>query len=83
MTMGNSSRWLILIAPAAVLLAVVVVFAVFATSKPSVASDSTALAKVDLAMGGGKVLSVHVTGPKGKAIPVALTAGRIVPRVKL
>jgi lipoprotein-anchoring transpeptidase ErfK/SrfK len=81
--MGNSSRWLILIAPAAVLLAVVVVFAVFATSKPSVASDSTALAKVDLAMGGGKVLSVHVTGPKGKAIPVALTAGRIVPRVKL
>jgi lipoprotein-anchoring transpeptidase ErfK/SrfK len=83
MNMGNSSRWLILIAPAAVVLAVVIVFAVFATSQPKVASAPSALAKVDTALGGGKVLSVHVTGPKGKVIPVAVTAGSIVPQVKL
>jgi lipoprotein-anchoring transpeptidase ErfK/SrfK len=83
MNMGNSSRWLMLIAPVVVVVAVVVVFAVFASSQPSVASDASALAKVELAMGGGKVVSVHVTGPKGKAIPVTLTGGRIVPRVKL
>ena len=42
--MGKSSRWLLLIAPAALLLAIVVVLIVFATSQPSVSSDSTALA---------------------------------------
>jgi len=83
MNMGNSSRWLFLIAPAVLMVAVVAVFAVFASSQPSVAADSTALAKVDTALGGGKVVSVHVTGPKGKVIPVTLTGGRIVPQIKL
>jgi lipoprotein-anchoring transpeptidase ErfK/SrfK len=80
---GGSSRWLILVAPGVVLLAVVVVFAVFATSQPSVASDATALAKVNMALGGGKVVSVRVTGPRGRPIPVSVSGGRIVPRVKL
>jgi hypothetical protein len=80
---GNPSRWLILIAPGVVLLAVIVVFAVFATSEPSVAADATALAKVNMALGGGKVLSVRVTGPKGRIIPVSVTGGRITPRIKL
>jgi hypothetical protein len=72
-----------LAAPGAVLVAVIVVFAVFATSQPSVAADATALAKVNMALGGGKVLSVHVTGPRGRMIPVSVVGGRIVPRVKL
>ena len=83
MNRGSSSRWRILIAPAVLLLAIVVVLAVFASSQPSVASDSTALAKVNMALGGGKVLSVRVTDPKGRPIPVTVAGGRIVPRVKL
>jgi len=83
MNVGNSSRWLMLIAPAVLLVAVVVVFIVFATSQPSVSADSTALARVNMALGGGKVLSVRVMGPKGRAIPVTVTGGRIVPKVKL
>jgi hypothetical protein len=66
-----------------VLLAVIVVLGVFATSNPSVSSDATALAKVDMALGGGSIVSVRVTGPRGRVIPVSVTAGRIVPRVKL
>ncbi len=81
--MGKSSRWLLLIAPAALLLAIVVVLIVFATSQPSVSSDSTALAKVYMALGGGKILSVRVTGPTGREIPVTLSRGRIVPKVEL
>ncbi|HEY5317996.1 MAG TPA: L,D-transpeptidase family protein [Solirubrobacteraceae bacterium] len=72
-----------MIAPAVLVAAIVVVFAVFATSQPSVASDATALAKVDMALGGGKVVSVRATGPNDRAIPVRLTGGRIVPKVKL
>jgi hypothetical protein len=81
--MGNSYRWLILAPVVALVLAVVVVFAVFASSQPSVAADSTALAKVNLAMGGGKVLSVHATSSTGRAIPVTVSDGRIYPKVKL
>jgi lipoprotein-anchoring transpeptidase ErfK/SrfK len=80
---GNSSWWLVLVAPALVLLGVAVLLAIFASSKPSVATDATGLAKVDMPLGGGNVVSVHVTGPRGRAIPVSVTAGRIVPRVKL
>jgi hypothetical protein len=84
MNMGHSSsHWRILIAPAVLLLAIIVVLAVFATSQPSVASDATALAKVDLALGGGSVVSVRVTDPRGRQIPVSLIGGRIVPRVQL
>jgi hypothetical protein len=74
---------MILLAPGAVLVGVIVVFAVFATSQPSVASDATALAKVNMALGGGSVVSVRVTGPRGRVIPVTVTGGRITPRVKL
>ncbi|MDQ6774907.1 MAG: L,D-transpeptidase [Actinomycetota bacterium] len=80
---GSSSRWLILVAPGAVLLAVIVVFAVFATSSPSVAPDATALARVNMALGGGNVVSVRVSGPRGRVIPFSVTGGRITPRVKL
>jgi hypothetical protein len=83
MNTGRSSRWLILLAPAAFLLVIIVVLAVFATSQPSLASDATALAKVKMALGGGNLVSVHVTGPRGRAIPVSVSGGRIVPRVKL
>ena len=81
--MGNSSRWLILVAPAMLLVAIIAVFAVFASSSPSVSSDPTALAKVDMALGGGTVQSVRVTGANGHVIPVTVSGGRIVPRVKL
>jgi lipoprotein-anchoring transpeptidase ErfK/SrfK len=83
MNTGRSSRWLILVAPAALLLGIIVVLAVFATSQPSVASDATALAKINMALGGGNLVSVRVTGPRGRSIPVSLSGGRIVPRVKL
>jgi hypothetical protein len=66
-----------------VILGVGIVFAVFAASKPSVAGDSTALAKVNMPLGGGKLVSVHATGPNGRAIPVNFSGNRIVPRIKL
>ncbi|HEY2159803.1 MAG TPA: L,D-transpeptidase [Solirubrobacteraceae bacterium] len=81
--MGNSSRWPILIAPLALLVAVAVVLTVFATSQPTLASDATALAKVNMALGGGKVLSIHATAPNGRSIPVTLSGDQILPKVKL
>jgi lipoprotein-anchoring transpeptidase ErfK/SrfK len=83
MNMGHSSRWLILTAPVALLLAVVAVFIVFASSHPSLSPDATALARVDMALGGGKILSVRATGPNGRAIPVTVSGMRIIPKVKL
>jgi lipoprotein-anchoring transpeptidase ErfK/SrfK len=80
---GSSSAWLAAVPPALVLVGAVVVFAVFASSSPSVAVDSSALAKVDMPLGGGHVVSVRATGPNGRAIPVTVTAGRITPSVKL
>jgi lipoprotein-anchoring transpeptidase ErfK/SrfK len=82
-TKGRSSLWLILLAPGALLVVVVVAAILFVASQPSVVSDSTALAKVTMALGGGKVLSVRVTGPTGKTIPVTLSGGRIFPQIKL
>jgi hypothetical protein len=74
---------LILIVPAALLAAVAIVFAVFATSSPSVSSDPTALARVNMPLGGGKVVSVHATNARGREIPITVTNGRIVPTRKL
>ena len=81
--MGVSSRWLLLIVPVALLLAIVLVLAIFATSQPKVATDATALARVDMALGGGKIASVRVTGPNGRTIPFTLSGGRITPKVRL
>ena len=83
MDVANSSRWLILVAPVIFLGAIIVVFTVFATSKPNVVGDSSALAKINMGLAGGTVQSVHVTGPKGRAIPVSVSGGLIVPRGKL
>jgi hypothetical protein len=75
--------WLAAVPPVVVLVGVGVVLAVFAGSKPSVASDTSALAKVDMPLGGGTLVSATATGANGHAIPVTFSGNRIVPRIKL
>jgi peptidoglycan hydrolase-like protein with peptidoglycan-binding domain len=43
---------------------------VLTSAKASLSADGSALAKVDMPLGGGKIESVTVTGPHGKPIPV-------------
>jgi hypothetical protein len=68
----------------AVIVAVVAAFGVLATSSASLVSDSSALAKVNLPLGGGKVVSVvAVTGPHSRRVPVQLRGGKIWPKRKI
>jgi hypothetical protein len=75
----------VLLAPALVLgLAVAALLAgAFAFSHASLATDGTALARVDLPLTGGTVTSVRAWGPRGRPIPVSLRNGRLSPRVEL
>jgi peptidoglycan hydrolase-like protein with peptidoglycan-binding domain len=67
----------------AILIGLVVVVAAgvaFATSKPSLTPDQSAIAKVNLPLGGGTIESVSaVTGPNAKPVPVVLRNDRIYP----
>ncbi len=59
-------------------------FAVLATSHPSLVSDSSALAKVNMPLGGGKVESlIAFTDPTNVRVPVVLRGDRIWPKDKL
>jgi lipoprotein-anchoring transpeptidase ErfK/SrfK len=54
------------------------------TSKPTLTSDPTALAKIDLPLGGGKIESVNVYGGKtGSAIPVYVSGRQIWPSKRI
>ncbi len=53
----------------------------FGTSQPSLTPDHTALAKVSLPLGGGRITDVSaVTGPNAKPVPVVLRGDLIYPR---
>ncbi len=53
-----------------------------ATSSPSLKPDSTALARVDMPLGGGTIERVTVfTGPRDKQLPVVVRGDRIYPQV--
>lgn len=80
---GNAARWLWLILPAGFLLAVAIVFAVFAASSASVSADASALARVHLPLGGGTVVSAGAAGPRGRPIDVRVEHGLIVPTGKI
>jgi peptidoglycan hydrolase-like protein with peptidoglycan-binding domain len=57
-----------------VIAGLVVAAVMFASSSASLVADSSALAKVGLPLGGGKIESVSVTGPNGGIIPVSVTS---------
>jgi peptidoglycan hydrolase-like protein with peptidoglycan-binding domain len=63
-----------------VLAALVAAGVVFGTSKPSLTTDPSAIAKVTLPLGGGTIQNVSaVTGPNAKPVPVVLRNDRIYP----
>ncbi len=47
--------------------------ALVSSSNASLTADSSALAKISMPLGGGKIESVTVTGPHGKLIPVTVS----------
>ncbi len=55
----------------------------FVWSRPHVVADAAALARVDLPLTRGTIESVSVIGPHGRAIPVAVSDGRLWPQVAL
>lgn len=59
------------------------VAAAFGLSGASLGADSAALARVEVQTFGGTVEEVRATGPGGRAIPVALHDGRVVPTQRL
>jgi peptidoglycan hydrolase-like protein with peptidoglycan-binding domain len=69
---------------AAVLVAFGAALAVLGTSKASLVSDSQALARVQMPLGGGTVASVlAVTGPHSRRVPVEMRGNRIWPTKKI
>jgi len=74
-------RFLAAGALAAVILAAGAVAVIYASSGASLSADDTALAKVALPLGGGKIVSVSaVSGPHSRPIPVQVRGDRIWPR---
>ena len=71
-------RW-VLAGLVLIALAVVAVGAiVFASAKASLTTDSQAIAKIGMPLGGGKVESVSVvTGPHAQPVPIKVTGGLI------
>ena len=57
--------------------------AAFALSGSSLGFDSNALASLDVDALGGSIAQVHATGPNGKAIPIAVHGGQLVPKQPL
>jgi hypothetical protein len=80
---GSSPRlWLGIVGTLAVVLVAFVV-AVVVWSGASLASDSSALALLEVGPFGGTLQSVHAYGPSGKPIPLSVSEGRLTPRVRL
>ena len=78
---GRRVLWLVL--GAVVLAVAAVVAAVFAWSGIRLASDPTALARVDVQPFGGTLEQVRAFGPDGRAIPLAVRGGRLFPQTRL
>src|SRR5271166_3947609 len=77
---GHSrGRALLGIAVAAGIVIVAAVLAVFAWSDVTLASDSTALARVTVQPLGGTIERVHAFAPDGQAVPLAMDGGRLTP----
>jgi lipoprotein-anchoring transpeptidase ErfK/SrfK len=53
--------------------------AAFAMSGSTLASDPSALAKLETESFGGTIEQVHASGPDGKPIPIAVREGRLIP----
>ncbi|MGA9875225.1 MAG: hypothetical protein WBQ21_05395, partial [Solirubrobacteraceae bacterium] len=62
---------------------VVVAVAVLAFSGVTLASDSTALARVSVQALGGTIEHVQAFGPHGQAVPIAVNDGRLTPLRRL
>src|ERR1700677_3104310 len=62
---------------------VAAVVAVLGWSGVTLASDSTALAKVAVEPFGGKIEHVQAFGPDGLRIPIAIHGGRLTPQKRL
>ena len=80
---GRWARVLIALVGVVALVAVAFVALALAGSRPSIAADAAALARVSLPLTRGKIESVKVTGPGGRPVPVALKSGRLWPQVAL
>jgi peptidoglycan hydrolase-like protein with peptidoglycan-binding domain len=65
------------------LLAAAFAAAAFALSGASLGSEASSLGRVEVQTFGGSVEEVHATGPNGKAIPVVLRDGRVIPTARL
>jgi len=66
-----------------VVIVVLVVVAVLAFSGVTLASDSTALARVTLQPLGGSIEHVQAFGPNGRSVPIAVSGGRLTPLKRL
>jgi lipoprotein-anchoring transpeptidase ErfK/SrfK len=80
-------RWLrrALIGGLAALVALAAGFlvAAFGLSGASLSPDASSLGRLEVQTFGGSVEEVHASGPGGRAIPVVLRDGRVVPRARL
>jgi hypothetical protein len=55
----------------------------FVWSRPGVVADAQALARVQVPLTKGTIVSVKATGPRGREIPLAVSDGRLWPEVAL
>src|ERR1700733_6614181 len=73
------SRALLGAALTLVVIVVLLVVAVLAFSGVTLASDSTALARVSVQPLGGTIARVRAYGPDGRKVPLAIEDGRLTP----
>jgi hypothetical protein len=66
-----------------VVIVVLVIVAVLAFSGVTLASDSTALARVSVQPLGGSIEHVQAFGPNGRSVPIAVSGGRLTPLKRL
>jgi peptidoglycan hydrolase-like protein with peptidoglycan-binding domain len=74
-------RWIVL--AVAVLLVAAGAAAVWAFSGVTLATDGAALGRVELQPFAGSLASVRAEGPDGRAVPVVVSHGRLIPRTKV
>ena len=55
----------------------------FVWSRPGVVADAQALARVQVPLTKGTIVSVKATGPRGREIPLSVSDGRLWPEVAL
>src|SRR5580700_9694233 len=76
-------RALLVVAAVAVVAVVAVAVAALVWSGVTLASDSTALARVSVQPLGGTIEHVQAFGPDGKRVPLAIDHGRLTPLKRL